>query len=176
MTLYFTKEENGEILKNGIKQRYSTGFYENGTQKFFVGFEGYTNKDSTHYEMKVPFTEKKEGNKTFYFGENEELIFSTKQVEDTLFTYYGLELDSPDSYKILGKNGHNVEDYDFLTNFRNRYRQPKFNNYGHLISAIMEKEYIPSRSDMLIYNEMEIDLKKAEERETLIIEFDLEYY
>lgn len=176
ITTYQTVYKSGEYVKSDIKSKYSIGFYLNGSQEFFIGLIGYgENKDTTKFEIEEPITFKEEGNKKFWY-KGSEFLFVDVFIRDTIFRYNNYDLESPNYYVICDSKERIIEEYEFTLRERKRYKNRKWNENGHLIYSIVEKEYVPNEFDKKIYTDIEISKKIVERREVLIQESEYTYY
>lgn len=176
LTEYSTKKELGEIVKNGIKTKYSIGFHPNGAQKFFVGLVGYSpNNDTTRYEQKEPSETKKVDNKTFIYNSKKELLGVSIEKGDTVFFFNANDLENPSNYSIYNKK-RLVAEVEFLFGTKKTYTQAKYNKYGACTYAIIQVDYEPSNLDKKYSSEIELAKKRAEKQETIIFEAEYEYY
>lgn len=156
---FSTKKELGELAKDKLEAKYSTGFYENGTQKFFVGLVGYSsNGDTTHYEQTVPLKKEKKGNKNFFYTNDGDLSYATVTKGDTTFFYLGNNLEESYQYNI--HNGKKLKiEVNLILGTKKTYTKAKYNKNGECISAIIIKDYIDKKTN-----------------ETIIYEAEYEYY
>lgn len=175
ITKYSLKTELGELVKDEIKTKYSIGFYPNGSQKFFVGLIGYSSKDTTKYQVKIPNEIKKTDNKTFIYNSENKLLGVTVKKNDTTFFYNGEYLESPSSYSVFDKkNRLLVESGSFNT--KKTYTQAKYNKQNDCTFAIIKIDYEPSDFDKKYLSEIELAKKSVEKKETIIFEAEYHYY
>lgn len=177
VTIYEAIENNGSYSKGKIKTKYSIGFHPNGSQHFFVGLVGYEGtKDTSFYEPKIPNQTKKEGNKSFIYTPNNEMMGVLVEKGDTTFFYTGEDLENPDSYEVKDGMGRVIARYEYLLGDMKTFTEAKYNDVNLCTYAIMVIDYIPTSYDLKFYNEIEIAQKTVERREIQIYEAEYEYY
>lgn len=160
---YSVKTELGELVKGDLIESYGMGYYSNGSQSYFIGMEGYSNKDTVKHELRKMNSPKKEGNKTFWYDDKEELKWVDVEKGDTLYGYFADDLEKPAFITVRDNQGRVVAEGD-------KYEWRTLRN----------RKY--DKEDNIIYSEVEVQslLKKKYgldgDKETKIIEQEFTYY
>ena len=170
---YSAKTINNQIEKDSLQVEYEIGNDSNGNQTYFVGFVGYSNNDTTWFQSKT--NKKEEGNKTFYYDENNEVQTVLIRKGDTSFMYSGSDLDEPISYQIIDENGTKSR-VDLSMGKKENYEDRVFDKQGNLTYYIIKETYSPTKYDKKYRSKGELLKKEAEMLKTNIVEIEYEYY
>ena len=164
-TIYSTKKELGEYMKDTIIEKYSYGFYPNGADRYnFTLIDEYSrsSKDTTwHNKTNIII----EDNKVKYFVDDS-LIHATVKKKDTLYyysQYYGL--DKPYYSEIFDEIGRIKQwvSYNRKSKVIEKHTviKPKYDKHGELIYSLVRRELFydfldeAMLSDFIIINEIE---------------------
>lgn len=170
---YSTKTINNEILKDSLKVEYVIGNDSTGNQIYFVGLVGYSGNDTTWVQNTG--NTKEEGNKTFFYDENNEVQTVFIRQGDTSFIYSGTNLDEPISYLITDDKGTKVR-VDLGWDKKEEYINRVFDKQDNLTFYIIEETYFPTEYDKKYRSKGELLKKEAEMLNTKIVEIEYEYY
>ena len=172
---YSTKTINNQVAKDSLKVEYEIGNDSNGNQIYFVGFVGYSSDNDTTW-IQSKDNKKEEGNKTFFYNENNEVQTVFIRQGDTSFIYSGTNLDEPISYQIRDDNGTKML-IDLVWGKKEEYKNRVFDKYGvNLTFYIIEETYLPTEFDKKHRSKGELLAKEAEMLNTKIIEIEYKYY
>lgn len=158
---YSTKEELGEIVKGDLKLKYSIGFYDNGSQKYSVGFEGNSiDGDTTYYDIEQPVNnnKKEKDNKIYFYAENGDLLQVSVTKGDTFFMYFGDNLETPFLYQVYSDKKIKIE-ADMMSGKKRTYSKEKYDENDACTYAIIIQDDLYDESS-----------------ETIIFEASYEYY
>jgi hypothetical protein len=176
---YEAVKTDGQFLKGNLNQKFSIGFNEDGTQKFFVGLVGYEGNgqlDTSWHDKKSQLIEKTVENKKFFYTDQNELTIVQEEKGDTTFTYDPKNLEFIQGYYIVDSKKRIVETFDSVFEEREIFTERKYNQEDLLIESLLIREYFPNQFSKKYKNEMEIAEKKARQNQKLILQIEYDYH
>jgi len=149
---FSTKSELGEVVKDDLELKYSIGFYDNGSQKYFVGLKGYSSDgDTTHYDRKAPVKKEEKGNKTYFYAENGDIAQVSVTKGDTIYMYRGDDLEEAFRYEVYS-NKKLIVEADLISEVKRTYTKAKYNeNNACTYAVIIEDDLDEETSETIIF-------------------------
>lgn len=99
-TQYVAEENNGVWSKGEVIDKYSVGYYKNGSQKYFVRLIGFTKNDTIFYEPSSAKSNKK-GRFEYFYDDKNEVTLVAEIRGDTTFSYSPHDLKEPNYISIV---------------------------------------------------------------------------
>lgn len=170
---YSTKSIGSEIVKDTLSVENVIGYDTLGNQTYFLGLTGYPGNDTTWVKSKN--NSKMDGNKTFFYDDNNKLRSVAIESNDTLYSYSSGDLIEPSRYQVKDEKGLKVI-VSLVFGKREEYTNRIYNEKGDLTFCIIEVTYVPTWFDLNYKTAQERLEKEAEVRNTIIKEIKIEYY
>lgn len=179
-SVYDAEEIDGKWVKSDLNLKIESGFYSNGSQQYFIGFEGYGERygDTTFIDYKKSGKPKQieEGAYIYYYN-GDSLLSVQKRANDTVFYYEAFNLKSPSSYTIYDSKNRESVMYDFYMDTKRTYLDwvQYDKKKGVFECLVLEERYPPSykQKDM---TDLEQNAYIVSNRKHSFIKYEYEYF
>lgn len=173
--IYSAVEDDGDWVKGEIKESYSTGFYDNGDQKYFIGFIGYSESDTLFFEKESLNTRKEKDGKFTYCYIGDDISSIEEKKGDTIFYYSAEDLEEPTRYTVFESKERPIVFYYYDSNKKETILKRMKENKDEA-SFLVKIEKYPKFYERKNMTEVEYNVYLKKNTEYQIIEEKYTYY